>query len=72
MVRATCDAEVSARISKAKGRFSQMQRLWGMKNMSLIVKMQCYNAYVLHVLIFASETWPLTQRQAECLEVVHN
>jgi hypothetical protein len=22
--------------------------------------------------MFASETWPLTQRQAECLEVVHN
>ncbi|KAF6254811.1 hypothetical protein COO60DRAFT_281985 [Scenedesmus sp. NREL 46B-D3] len=36
---ATCDAEVYARVSKAKGRFAQMQRLWGMKNMSVSVKM---------------------------------
>lgn len=69
---ATCDAEVCARISKAKGRFAQMQRLWGMKNMSVSVKMRCYNAYVLPVIMFASETWALTKQQTERLECVHS
>jgi hypothetical protein len=69
---ATCDAEERARISKAKGRFAQIQRLWGMKNMSVRVKMRCYNAYVLPVLLFASETWALTKQQTESLECVHS
>jgi hypothetical protein len=69
---ATCDAAVNARISKAKGRFAQMQRLWGMKNMSVSVKMRCYNAYVLPVLMFANESWALTKQQTERLECVHS
>jgi hypothetical protein len=49
-----------------------MQRLWGMKNMSVSVKMRCYSAYVLPTLLFASETWALTQKQTERLECVHS
>lgn len=42
----TCDAEVTARISKAKSRFAQMQRVWGFDKLNLSLKMQCFSAYV--------------------------
>jgi hypothetical protein len=39
---ATYGSEANARMSKANGRFTQMQKLWGMKDMSMSVKMLCY------------------------------
>jgi hypothetical protein len=69
---ATCGAEVNARISKAKGRFAQMHKVWSLRKMSVALKMQCFRAYVLPVLLFGSETWALTKKQANQLEVVHS
>ncbi len=67
-----CDLEVRARVGKACGRFSQMQQLWGMKRMSVSTKMRCYNAYILPILLFGSETWVVTQQQLDSLERVHS
>lgn len=39
--------------------------------MSVSVKLQCYIAYVLPVLMLASETWALTKQQTQSLECVH-
>jgi exonuclease III len=61
---ANWEAEVTARISKARGRFAEMQRVWGARSLSVKLKMQCFRAYVLPVLLFGSETWGLTQKQA--------
>lgn len=69
---ASWEAEVTARISKAKGRFAAMQRLWCAHSLSVKLKMRCFRAYVLPVLLFGSETWGLTQKQADRLEVVHS
>jgi hypothetical protein len=69
---ATWEAEVTARISKAKGRFAQMQRVWSARRLPVALKMQCFRAYVLPVLLFGAETWALTQKQADRLEVVHS
>lgn len=49
-----------------------MQRLWGMKRMSVAVKMRCYTGYVLPILLFGCEAWALTVKQAERLERVHS
>jgi hypothetical protein len=43
-----------------------------MKNMPVSVKMRCYNAYVLPILLFAGETWALTRKQTERLVCVHS
>lgn len=49
-----------------------MQRLWGLKYMSADVKLKCYNAYVLAILMRASETWALTAQQMESSEHMHS
>ena len=69
---ATCEQEVNARIGKTWGRFSEMKKLWGIKRMSIHVKLKLYNAYVLPVLLFGSETWALTDKQLQQLERVHS
>jgi hypothetical protein len=49
-----------------------MQRVWGTRSLSVKLKMQCFRAYVLPVLLFGGETWALTQKQADRLEVVQS
>jgi hypothetical protein len=68
----TCDAEAAARARAAKGRFAQMQRVWNVQRMPLGLRMQCYNAYVLPVLLFGAETLSLTTVQEKKLQRVHN
>ena len=57
-----------------KGRFAEMQRVaaWHLRKLKVEMKMQCFRAYVLPVLLFGSETWALTKNQADRLEMVHS
>ncbi len=49
---ASCEAEVTTRISKAKGRFAQMQRVWSARRLPVALKMQCFRAYVLCIAVW--------------------
>jgi hypothetical protein len=49
-----------------------MLQVWGARSLSVKLKMQCFCAHVLPVLLFGSETWALTQKLADKLEVVHS
>jgi hypothetical protein len=72
---ATWEAEIDVRImlmiSKAKGKFAEMQRVWQLRKLKVELKMKCFRAYVLPVLLFGSQTWALTEKLAKRLEVVH-
>jgi hypothetical protein len=65
---ASWDMEIQARITKARGRFAEMRRLWGTRKLNVSLKMQCYNAYVLPILLFGCESWALTKKQSQQLE----
>jgi hypothetical protein len=69
---ASWDKEAQARISKARGRFAEMQRVWDMRKLKVSLKMKCYSAYVLPILLFGSEAWALTKKHSQQLEVVHS
>jgi hypothetical protein len=62
---ASWEAEITARISKSRGTFAKMQRVWGTRSMSVKLKMQCFRAYVLLVLLFGCETWAVTPSESE-------
>lgn len=63
---ASWEAEINARISNTK-RISVKCSVCGRPADPVALKMQCVRAYVLpaHVLLFGSETWALTQKQAD-------
>jgi hypothetical protein len=45
---------------------------YGIRKLKVNLKMKCYSAYVLPILMFGSESWALTKKQANQLEVVHS
>jgi hypothetical protein len=47
-------------------------RVWRSDILSPNTKIQLYNALVMSTLLYASETWTLTEAQVERLEVFHN
>jgi hypothetical protein len=66
------DKEIHLRINKARGRLAEMQRLWCVDKLKANPKLKCYSADVLPFLMFGSESWALTKKQANQLEVVHS
>jgi hypothetical protein len=65
------EEELRVRKGRSLARFGQFEKLWGVKNLSVKVKVGCYKAYVLPILLFGSESWALTQQQLQMLERVH-
>ena len=62
--------EVSYRISRAAHVFSRLRaQLWCRRDIQLKVKMTVYKAIVLPTLLYASETWPISQHHVDKLEV---
>ncbi|KAA3672330.1 uncharacterized protein DEA37_0007373 [Paragonimus westermani] len=51
--------EISARIAKARVAFSKLRHLWRRKDVRLSLKGRVYNACVLFILLYGSETWPV-------------
>ena len=49
--------EVGIRIGKAGAVFSRMKRVWTSQGMSLKTKLKLFNAIVISILLYGSETW---------------
>ena len=49
--------EVSARIQKARGSFSELRRVWLSKSLRKDAKIRIFNACVKSVLLYGCETW---------------
>ena len=66
------DDEVCLRISKANQAFGILhKRLWSHHGISMCTKVKVYNACVLTILLYASETWNTYTRHLKQLERFH-
>jgi len=66
------DEEVANRISKASSAFGRLRsNVWDRKGLSLSIKLKVYQAIVLSVLLYASETWTVYQRYTKKLNRFH-
>ena len=63
------DVELNRRTALASSAFSQLSKVWRNRNIRLPVKMRIYNACVLPVFSYGSETWQLTEKQEKKLDV---
>ena len=67
------DSELNKRIGKASSVMSKLsKKIWENKNLSTHTKMSVYQACVLSVLLYGSETWSLYSIQEEKLNVFHH
>ncbi|VDP35046.1 unnamed protein product [Schistosoma margrebowiei] len=54
------DADVKARIGKARTAFLQLKNMWNSKQMSTNIKVRIFNTNVETVLLYGAETWRST------------
>ena len=54
------DADVRARIGKARAVFVQLKNIWSSKELSLKTKVRLFNTNIKSVLLYGSETWRTT------------
>ena len=66
------EEDVNARINKARGAFTQLNKVWDSKMIRLKTKIKIFNSNVKSVLLYGSETWFLNKKQEDKLQVFIN
>ena len=65
------EKDIRSRIGKACSVFRRLQTVWGSKVISLTVKLRFYNSIVLSTNLYACETWKVTTKITNLLDVFH-
>jgi len=66
------DADVKARIGKARASFIQLKDIWKSKILSQHTKIRLFNAIVKSVLLYGAETWRLTKNNINKVQTFIN
>ena len=66
------DADVKARIGKARGAFIQLRNIWKSGVIGKRTKIRIFNSNVKSVLMYGSETWRLTKQTTRKLQAFVN
>ncbi len=64
--------KIQQRINKARGAFSRLKNVWRASNISLHLKIKLFNACVKSVLLYGCETWFVTNKTTQKLQVFVN
>ncbi|VDP23927.1 unnamed protein product [Schistosoma margrebowiei] len=66
------DADVKARIAKARAAYLQLRNIWNSKQLSTNTKVRIFNTNVKTVLLYGSETWRTTKATIQKIQVFIN
>ncbi|VDP47495.1 unnamed protein product [Schistosoma margrebowiei] len=66
------DADVKARIGKARTAFLQLKNIWNSKQLSTNIKVRISNTNVKAVLLYGAETWRTTTTTIKKVQVFIN
>ncbi|CAH8650448.1 unnamed protein product [Schistosoma curassoni] len=66
------DADVKARIGKARAAFLQLKNIWNSKQLSTNIKVRIFNTNVKAVLLYGAETWRTTTTTIKKVQVFIN
>ena len=66
------ERDIKVRIGKARSAFIRLGNIWKITAFSKKTKLKLYNSYVLHVLIYGSECWRMTDKDINRLSSFHN
>ena len=67
-----CDREVKVCIGKENATFRELDKIWKRNGCSIKTKIRLYNAIVVSILLYGSETWPMTVANRKRLEAAHH
>ena len=63
---------MKARISKARHTFATLHKVWSSKNICVNTKLKIFNSNVKSILLYGSETWFLTKKLENKLQIFIN
>ncbi|VDO81463.1 unnamed protein product [Schistosoma margrebowiei] len=66
------DADVKARIGKARSTYLQLRDIWNSKQLSTNTKVRIFNSNVKRVLLYGAETWTTTKTIIQKIQVFIN
>ena len=66
------DADIKARIGKARGAFNQLNKIWTCGSLTLKTKVRIFNTTVKPVLMYGAETWRTTAAGSRKLQTFIN
>ncbi|KAH9591173.1 Laminin subunit gamma-1 [Schistosoma haematobium] len=66
------DADVKARIGKARAAYLQLENIWNSKQLSINTKVRIFNTNVKTVLMYRAETWRTTKAIIQKIQVFMN
>ncbi|VDP41232.1 unnamed protein product [Schistosoma margrebowiei] len=66
------DADVKARVGKARTAFLQLKNIWNLKQLSTNIKVRIFNTNVKAVLLYGAETWRTTTTTIKMVQVFIN
>ncbi|KAH9583018.1 LINE-1 retrotransposable element ORF2 protein [Schistosoma haematobium] len=66
------DADVKARIGKARAAFLQLKNIWNSKQLSTNIKVRIFNTNVKAILLYGAETWRTTTTTIKKVQVFIN
>ena len=60
------------RLSKARGAYTKLSRIWKSKEITKRTKLKLYKALVLSVLLYGSETWKMNKGDDKAIDIFHH
>jgi len=64
--------DLKNRLSKARGAFIRLKKIWRSSNISRKTKLRLYKTLVVPVLVYGCETWKMNQRDSKMIDVFNN
>ena len=64
--------DLKNRLSKARGAFNKLKKIWISNNISRKTKLRLYKTLVVPVLLYGSETWKMNKGDDKAVNVFHN
>ena len=64
--------DLKNRLSKARGAFIRLKKIWRSSNISRKTKLRLYKTLVVLVLVYDCETWKMNQGESKMIDVFNN
>ena len=64
--------DLKNRLSKARGAFIRLKKIWRSSNISRKTKLRLYKTLVVPVLVYGCETWKMNQGESKMIDVFNN
>ena len=64
--------DLKNRLSKARGAFIKMKKIWNSKSTTRKTKLRLYKTLVVPVLLYGCETWKMNKGDNKAINVFHN